>query len=408
MNDKKLIIITNFDHQRLNGAAYNRLANYSSLLADKGIKVVVYSTRYNYSYTIKEISAGAYTFLYTENKYSNKTTFADLEFYKIFKFYKILNQHYKENEKKNVAILIYSHELPVVFFGYVLLKKKYKYRVFIEKNEIKVAIILNRNLNNTNIFKFLLSFLFKYIEVGLGVLIDVLTFKYDGIIAISSSIYDLYKRKNNNILQIPILAKDIDVSNYKKSDDSLFKIGYFGWISEKKDGVFSLIESVIGIKNIYQNKKIRLDIFGNGDRISIKKIKALNLRYIEINFLGQCSARHVALTLREYDLLAFPRPLNMQTKYGFSTKLAEFMLSGVPVLTSDVSDNAVFINDNVNGFLIEGVRRNDKKKLQAKIIEICNKNSNELHKIGEAGRVTAIEKFSPKMYSDNMIMFLWN
>lgn len=74
--------------------------------------------------------------------------------------------------------------------------------------------------------------------------------------------------------------------------------------------------------------------------------------------IGGLGAGKVSQRLTEYSLLTFPRVLNLQTKFRFSTKLTEFMASGVPVFTANVSDNSLFVKDGLNGFIMQGKKYN--------------------------------------------------
>ena len=82
------------------------------------------------------------------------------------------------------------------------------------------------------------------------------------------------------------------------------------------------------------------------------------------------------------------------------------MESGVPVLTTNVSDNSIFIKDGVNGFLIQGGKRIDLKQLTQKIKDIVSMEINELEQIGNKGRQAALKHFNPLNYSSKISEFL--
>ncbi len=47
-----------------------------------------------------------------------------------------------------------------------------------------------------------------------------------------------------------------------------------------------------------------------------------------------------------------PRGYSIQNKYGFSTKLSDYLNHQKLVLVTDISDNKMYIDDGVNGFIV--------------------------------------------------------
>jgi len=104
-------------------------------------------------------------------------------------------------------------------------------------------------------------------------------------------------------------------------------------------------------------------------------------------------------------LLIIPRPLNLQTKYGFSTKLSEYLISGVPVLVTNVSDNSLYIKDGYNGFIVEP---GNYKKMGEKILYVIS-NYNKLKKtISMNAYQTAKEYFNYSNYSKDIFNFIFS
>lgn len=406
--DSSVIIITDFDFSNPSGAGFNRMENYSKALSSEGRRVIWISSRYNYKEAIKVLRKEHYVAFISECKISYQSTFSSLHFRRIKQFLKhsILALKQEGEDINNVPFLIYSSNLSMVWYALFYLKIKLGHKVYIEKNELQTAIANNKSTKSTSPIKSALLILYKPISVIIGFIADALAIWFNGIIVISTKFETTYIRFNKNVIRIPILA---DSKNYKTKTDNAqefnFKIGYFGWVGESKDGLFSLIKAVESI-NCNISPKITLNIFGPGTKVNIIKLLELCKQSKEIVYGGNLVTEEVALRLTEYSLLAFPRPLNLQTKFGFSTKLAEFMASGVPVLTTDVSDNSIFVKDGENGFLMQGRKKIELKYLAQKIEEIVSMDANELNRIGSKGRETALKHFSPLSYSVKLSNFL--
>lgn len=120
---------------------------------------------------------------------------------------------------------------------------------------------------------------------------------------------------------------------------------------------------------------------------------------------GFVDQKNIINEMRKYNLLILPRPLNMQTHFGFSTKLSEYMVSGVPVLVTDVSDNGLYIKDGYNGFI---VKPGDAKIMANKILYIIDKYKQLVELIGMNALVTAKNNFFYANYSKSLVEFLFN
>jgi glycosyltransferase involved in cell wall biosynthesis len=103
-------------------------------------------------------------------------------------------------------------------------------------------------------------------------------------------------------------------------------------------------------------------------------------------------------------LLILPRPLRKQAQYGFSTKLSEYLTSGVPVLLTDVSDNAMYIRDNYNGFIISP---NSLSALVSKLKWIIDNYDEYASVVTENAVRTAEEVFDYRIYSEPLVNFLF-
>jgi len=106
-----------------------------------------------------------------------------------------------------------------------------------------------------------------------------------------------------------------------------------------------------------------------------------------------------------YHLLILPRPLTRQTKFGFSTKLSEYLISGIPVLVTDVSDNSAYIKDNYNGFVIPP---GSEILMENKILEIMENYNENARRIAGNAFLTVREYFDYKLYTKPLTDLFFN
>jgi len=100
--------------------------------------------------------------------------------------------------------------------------------------------------------------------------------------------------------------------------------------------------------------------------------------------------------------LVLLRPKNIQTNFGFSTKLAEYDYSNVPILLTDISDNCMSLKDEKDAFYTTY----DPKHIASKINYIYNIDKESRDKATEKARHIATNQFSVYSYSSKLRAFL--
>lgn len=406
-----LIIITDFCLGNPSSAGYNRVMCYAKALSLVSVSVIIVSSRYCYKsgfhYKNRDDEI---LILIGKEKTHYKTTFEDFHFLRIWKFIKesgkIIEGLGKNNSKRRY--LLYNSTLANIILYLIFYKIVKKEKIFLEKNELKTAIALNRPVKSDSLLESLMLILIKLLVLLPSIISDFIAIFFNGLIVISTPLQKLYNPFRITLIRIPILANaqrtDIGHIDKKQKQKMAFKIGYFGIISEKKDGLFSLIDSIISLND----KNIELSIYGTGNKYFLEKLKKFTVESNRIKYCGLIESTQINMKLIEFDLLAFPRPSNLQTRFGFSTKLAEFLMSGVPVLTTDVSDNAVYLTDNYNAFVIKSTKTISQEILSQKILFIINMKENELYQVGRNGYNTAINNFHPYHFSGVLKDFFFN
>ncbi|TDX84092.1 glycosyltransferase [Epilithonimonas xixisoli] len=175
----------------------------------------------------------------------------------------------------------------------------------------------------------------------------------------------------------------------QKSDN--FKIVYVGRLESVKN-----VEILIKAFSNIENNNAILTIVGDGrERSNLELlVKKLNLKS-RITFAGFSSepSKYVSSA----NLFVLP-----SFSEGFGIAAVEAMFLKVPVLGSRVGGIPEFISDNKNGWLFDPKNQNE---LESKLKMIMSMDDADREKIGKKAYEDVIEKFTVKMYVNNLEKF---
>ncbi|MBA7575345.1 glycosyltransferase family 1 protein [Candidatus Atribacteria bacterium 1244-E10-H5-B2] len=379
-NQQSLIILTDIDLDNQSGASWNRILCYSKAISDAGAKVIITSAKYN-TVNKERIEKLENNIFLLKSKSLNYTNKKNLPILKEFKFRSNLN-YLREiitelcNINDQGKFLLYPNNLSLSFITFFYLKLFKNKTVYVEKNELHLGRALNLPFPASLLKKLIFPFIW-IINLIPGFLTDIIELFFDGMICISTRMEKLYKKLNKNIIRIPILT-DTDKTDtifVQKSNKDCFKIAYTGTISEKRDGVFSFLKSIHSLGN--KKPGIIVNLYGPVTNSGKLYLNAIINKYqlLEIvKYHGNLPADEIPEILRAHDLLVLPRPLNLQTNYGFSTKLAEYLNSGVPVLSTKISDSELYLTNEKNIYFTDSLKPKDIASKLNKIIETRSLN----------------------------------
>lgn len=295
--------------------------------------------------------------------------------------------------------------------------------IFKENRKIKIDYI---NINSTNLF--VLSF-FKVVGKILKIkfcrdlneypkyvinktkkpfFADLSYLFFDKIFCISHFLIDFYQPKLSAKTQIDLLPMTVDEDRFDcQSSSSILNsklITYCGDLSQSKDGIFDMIHAFSRILKTYP--KYILQIIGiNDNKIHMEEIyhlvKHLNIEN-SIIFSGLISPVDIPSYLSKSRLLLLCRPKSIQAQGGFPTKLGEYLLTGIPVVLTNVGEISLYLENNVSAYIsepsdIDSIAENIKFALiqEQKSIEI-----------GLKGRKVALNHFSYKVQGAKLLTFL--
>ncbi|MBE0655551.1 MAG: glycosyltransferase [Bacteroidales bacterium] len=310
---------------------------------------------------------------------------------------------------RNGETVIYLYPSTFIFKDFIyLIYFKYlkRYRFFCEINELRSAIAFSAT-PTAGILPWLHYFLKSIKDYVIYKLNEYQVFLYDGIVVISRNLEAYFSNRSQKILRVPILcdADEIQPGRHPGAiDGTAFKICFAGYIKLDKEGFDTLFESVFQLNKVQNVEMFLYGILEQPDRIRIDQLSEKYQLTDKIKYMGNIDPALLQDEFVKYNLLILPRPLNKRTKYGFSTKLSEYLVSGVPVLLTDVSDNALFIKDNYNGFMIPP---GSAQAMTEKILEIIENYNEKAGMIVENAYRTVREELDYRLFSNRYISFLF-
>ena len=186
-------------------------------------------------------------------------------------------------------------------------------------------------------------------------------------------------------------SKDSDIISQIESDKNI-KLLYAGRLS-KEMGIDCLIEAFLSV----ENNDATLYLCGNGDLVD--KIKDMDDD--KIKYLGALPRETVISIEKKCDLLLNPRLINEEfSRKSFPSKTFEYLVSGVPVLSShlrcfssEYDDYMVYFEDNT-------------KEEYSEKIRYCLRNIISLKGKALAAKRFVLEHRSVKSYCDTLIQFI--
>lgn len=370
---QNLIIYSDFLLHNSVTAAGNRMAKYAKAIANENCSVYILSKNCDFDPNnpfLKIISKNCwYVGIQSENRVS------------VLKFFSNIIRFSNSLTGSSKMLFYPSNNAFMDWTSLFYLKIFHKKEVFIEINERRIFykdISVFKGVKNINIPQVTLKFLYTKISMRIS---EILVRYFNGMIFISRNIENYFKPllKSKKSIRIPILCEPIDskqnLSLYNESD--VFQIGFSGQIRIHKENLDLLLNALNTLK--IKGYKVRLNLYG--PNIEAKQIKNY-IEQLELNkdiiFHGNINYSQLNIELKSNHLLVIARGKTPQNHYGFSTKLSDYLSSGIPVLATRVSDVDYFMKDNYNGFLIEPDSENEITKKLEYIINSYNDISSKI------------------------------
>ena len=174
--------------------------------------------------------------------------------------------------------------------------------------------------------------------------------KIDGLFVITPALRDYYiERIGVNPEKIEILNMVVDKTRFEGIYNlaPLKIITYCGIISEYKDGVSILINAFFNISKKYPQYKLQL--VGNFENEKTESSIRNLINRLGLNdrvlLPGLISPSKMPYVLKSSEIVVLTRPDNIQAKYGFATKIGEYLMSERPVIMTKVGNVDNYLTD---------------------------------------------------------------
>lgn len=231
--------------------------------------------------------------------------------------------------------------------------------------------------------------------------------KLDGIFPISHALKDYFVSKGVKEERIQVVNMTVDPSRFLGLEKESVKekyIAYCGAVSNYKDGVDVLIKSFAIVAK--QDADVKLYIIGG---FPFKKDKEADFNLVRtlgiedrVIFTGPIPREEMPQMLKNAEALVLARPDNIQAKYGFPTKLGEYLLTENPVVLTKVGDIPLFLKDGESAYI---ARPDDINGIASKMIEALTSPSAQ--SIGKAGAEVAMRQFNSEIESKKITVFIY-
>lgn len=227
--------------------------------------------------------------------------------------------------------------------------------------------------------------------------------KVDGLFVISKNLKQYFISQNIKSDKIHILNMTVDGSrfnNLKKNGKQCY-IVYCGSPSNQKDGVDQLIKAFAIVAQTHCDVKLWIvgPLTNEQSLITNKNlISELGLTN-KVELTGAIVTENIPQILKNAEVCVLARPDNLQAKYGFPTKLGEYLLSENPVVVTRVGNIPDFLQDGFSALIAEP----DNIVSIASKISWCLDYPNEAKEIGRNGAMVANKYFNYKVETYKII-----
>lgn len=171
-----------------------------------------------------------------------------------------------------------------------------------------------------------------------------------GMFVISKALVKYFEKQG--IKKITVINMFVDSKRFEnvEADTEEKYIAYCGTISPFKDGVDCLIKAFALFSTSHPEYKLK--IIGRFESVDAENtlkglVDSLNIGN-SVDFTGMVKPTEMPQLLCGAQMLALARPDNEQARYGFPTKLGEYLATGKPVVVTRVGEIGDFLHDMIN------------------------------------------------------------
>jgi len=332
---------------------------------------------------------------YEELTYNNIHVYSGKKFLfqKVFLLLKVYNNALrlinKESKKHQIVLYLNSNELRDYLF-FAVIAKIYNLKFVKEFSEYPAQIRNPKRFKTAFYNNFMRPWRNKF---------------FDGLIIMTQSLIDFHTRnkgKNAKIVKIPMT---VDPSRFENRNIENSKyLGYVGGLNCKKDGLDVLIKGFALISDDFPDYDLKIAGFSydKGEIEFLENlVKELNISN-RVFFVGTLSRVEIPDFLLAASMLILARPESKQAEGGFPTKLGEYLMTGKPVIVTNVGEIHSYLEDGKTAYII---KPGDVNQL-AEAIKIILTEPNKAKLVGINGKNAAKKFFDYSNYANRIQDFI--
>ena len=181
--------------------------------------------------------------------------------------------------------------------------------------------------------------------------------KLNGIFVISRNLKQYFVGYGVDSGKVHIINMIVDPSRFHgitRNPNAEKYIAYCGNVNnDNKDGVGDLIAAFVKYRENFQDRKLYIigPIISQEQKKKYEDFLKLSDALDNVVFTGPVPPTAIPQYLVDAEMLVLARPDNIQAKYGFPTKLGEYLLSGRPVVLTDVGNISDFLSDRKSAYI---------------------------------------------------------
>jgi len=228
---------------------------------------------------------------------------------------------------------------------------------------------------------------------------------FDGLILMTNNLVEYFNKEFTRKPQVHIpMTVDLNRFNLKKTISKGNSIVYCGYLNDRKDGIHHLLN--VFKKITIKHPDYKLVLIGEAENIDhmnnyLSFVKQNNLQD-KVDFMGNMSNSLIPKMLVNATILILPRPASIQAKYGFPTKLGEYLASGNPVVVTAVGEIPFYLKDGESAFI---ALPDDENSLYNKLSEAIE-HPEKARLIGLKGKQIANESFNNIIQTKKLLNFI--
>ena len=233
--------------------------------------------------------------------------------------------------------------------------------------------------------------------------------RLNGIFVISKNLKQYFVNHGVHPNKVHVINMIVDSKRFNgvmRNPKAAKYIAYCGNVNkDSKDGVSDLISSFVRYHERYKDRKLYIigPIISKEQKKEYEEYLKLSKVLDSVVFTDSVSPTAIPQYFVDAEMLVLARPDNIQAKYGFPTKLGEYLLSGRPVVLTDVGNISDFLVDGKNAFIAEP---ENIKSISNKMIEVSD-NPNNANTIAIAGKETALNEFNSINETEKLLSIMF-